>query len=52
MISGTIITLIAIGLLTMTLNDKYNHNYINMSITSGLLGMAGLVFYLGGFLYG
>ena len=51
-ICGTIITCVAIGLGIMTLNDDFNHNHLNMSGLCGLFGMAGFIFYLGGFIYG
>lgn len=52
MVCGTIITCVAIGLGIMTLNDDFNHNHLSMSGLSGLFGMVGFIFYLGGFIYG
>lgn len=52
MVCGTIITCVTIGMGIMTLSDDFNHNHLNMSGLCGLLGMAGFIFYLGGFIYG
>ena len=52
MVCGTIITCVAIGLGIMTLNDDFNRNHLSMSGLYGLLGVAGFIFYLGGFIHG
>ena len=52
MVCGTIITCVAIRLGVTTLNDDFNHNHSKMGVMCGLLGMAGFIFYLGGFIYG
>lgn len=52
MVCGTIITCIAIGLGVITFNDDFNHNHSRVGVMCGLLGMAGFIFYLGGFIYG
>lgn len=52
MIFSLIITGLVIAMIATTLYDDFNHNYLNIGVLGGLFGMASIMCYVGGFIYG